>query len=58
MNLESSHLLLFVGSSIKDVKKRNKMLCCVAQQTEVTQDLNAGKVSPIETYSWQKLVVR
>lgn len=40
------------------VKKRNKMLSCVAEQAEVTQDLNAGKVSPKETYSWQKLVVK
>ncbi|RMC00282.1 hypothetical protein DUI87_22889 [Hirundo rustica rustica] len=31
------------GSSIMDVKKRNKMLCCVTEQIEVTQDLNVGE---------------
>lgn len=41
-----------------DVKKRNKKLSCVAEQIEVSQDLNAGRVSPTETYSWQKQVVR
>lgn len=40
------------------VKKRNKVLSCVAEQVEVTQDLDVGKVSPKETYRWQKLVVK
>lgn len=42
-----------VGSSIMDVKKS-----CVVEQIEVTQDFHTGKVRPIETYSWQKLIAR
>lgn len=36
-----------------DVKKS-----CVVEQIEVTQDFHTGKVRPIETYSWQKLIAR